>query len=354
MSEPRTVLVTGGNRGIGLACTQAFLADGHRVATVSRSGGEVEGALSVACDITDGAAVEAAIAQVEDELRPVAIWDNLVIVVRDFIIPVIKTLFQIWQTIWMNIGFILRTVWTGFIKPIFQGIWGFVRNTLGPIFSWFWNSIIKPVWGGIAAVIETAWNTARPIFEAMVSFIKDTLGPVWDGIKSAWESAWRALGNIMGTIWEGIKSTIRGIINSMIQSLENFLNSIVRGVNTIIRAVTALPVGPDIEELKEINLKVLTPDPGIGTGGGGALALQHGTDRFIGGMAILGERGREAALLPAGTKVFNADETNALLNGRQGEEVHFHYHSEPSPFDDRQFKEFSEQVMWDLRTGGRA
>ena len=32
MSTARTVLVTGGNRGIGLACTQAFLADGHRVA----------------------------------------------------------------------------------------------------------------------------------------------------------------------------------------------------------------------------------------------------------------------------------------------------------------------------------
>lgn len=75
MSEPtpRTVLVTGGNRGIGLACTQAFLADGHRVATVSRSGGEVDGALAVACDIADPAAVDAAIAQVEDELGPVEV-----------------------------------------------------------------------------------------------------------------------------------------------------------------------------------------------------------------------------------------------------------------------------------------
>ncbi|HAS11563.1 MAG TPA: beta-ketoacyl-ACP reductase [Acidimicrobiaceae bacterium] len=73
MSTPRTVLVTGGNRGIGLACTQAFVADGHRVATVSRSGGEVEGALAVACDIADPAAVEAAIATVEAELGPIEV-----------------------------------------------------------------------------------------------------------------------------------------------------------------------------------------------------------------------------------------------------------------------------------------
>lgn len=69
----RTVLVTGGNRGIGLACTQGFLSDGHRVATVSRSGGEVEGALAVACDISDPAAVDAAIAQVEAELGAVEV-----------------------------------------------------------------------------------------------------------------------------------------------------------------------------------------------------------------------------------------------------------------------------------------
>jgi NAD(P)-dependent dehydrogenase (short-subunit alcohol dehydrogenase family) len=73
MSTPRTVLVTGGNRGIGLACTQAFVADGHRVATLSRSGGEVEGALAVACDIADPAAVDAAIATVEEQLGPIEV-----------------------------------------------------------------------------------------------------------------------------------------------------------------------------------------------------------------------------------------------------------------------------------------
>ena len=72
-ASPRTVLVTGGNRGIGLACTESFLADGHRVATVSRSGAEVPGALAVACDITDGAAVDDAVAKVEAELGPVEV-----------------------------------------------------------------------------------------------------------------------------------------------------------------------------------------------------------------------------------------------------------------------------------------
>lgn len=72
-AEPRTVLVTGGNRGIGLACTESFLQSGHRVATVSRSGGEVEGAFAVACDVTSADAVNEAVAKVEVELGPVEV-----------------------------------------------------------------------------------------------------------------------------------------------------------------------------------------------------------------------------------------------------------------------------------------
>ena len=51
---PRTALVTGGNRGIGLACARALAAAGFRVAVTSRSG-DVEGFTTVNCDQTDPA-----------------------------------------------------------------------------------------------------------------------------------------------------------------------------------------------------------------------------------------------------------------------------------------------------------
>ncbi|MCB0906483.1 MAG: SDR family NAD(P)-dependent oxidoreductase, partial [Nocardioidaceae bacterium] len=69
----RSVLVTGGNRGIGRAIAEAFVALGDRVAVTTRSGGAPEGCLDVRCDVTDGESVEAAFAQVEAAQGPVEV-----------------------------------------------------------------------------------------------------------------------------------------------------------------------------------------------------------------------------------------------------------------------------------------
>jgi NAD(P)-dependent dehydrogenase (short-subunit alcohol dehydrogenase family) len=68
----RVVLVTGGNRGIGLATAQAFAAAGDQVAVTHRST-PVEGFLSVPCDVTSDEEVDAAFATVEAELGPVEV-----------------------------------------------------------------------------------------------------------------------------------------------------------------------------------------------------------------------------------------------------------------------------------------
>jgi NAD(P)-dependent dehydrogenase (short-subunit alcohol dehydrogenase family) len=70
----RVVLVTGGNRGIGLAIARAFVAAGDRVAVTHRSDPVNEdGFLSVRCDVTSGTDVEAAFAHVEGQLGPVEV-----------------------------------------------------------------------------------------------------------------------------------------------------------------------------------------------------------------------------------------------------------------------------------------
>ncbi|MEV5507338.1 3-oxoacyl-[acyl-carrier-protein] reductase [Streptomyces orinoci] len=63
----RSVLVTGGNRGIGLAIARAFAEAGDKVAITYRSGEPPEGFLAVKCDITDPEQVEQAFKEVEEK-----------------------------------------------------------------------------------------------------------------------------------------------------------------------------------------------------------------------------------------------------------------------------------------------
>ena len=69
----RSVLVTGGNRGIGLAIARAFAAQGDAVAVTHRGGSVPDGLLGVRCDVTNAEDVEAAFATAELEHGPVEV-----------------------------------------------------------------------------------------------------------------------------------------------------------------------------------------------------------------------------------------------------------------------------------------
>ena len=73
LSTDRTVLVTGGNRGIGRAIAEEFIALGYRVAVTVRSGEGPAGSLSVKADVTDSNSIDSAIAEVEEKLGPIEI-----------------------------------------------------------------------------------------------------------------------------------------------------------------------------------------------------------------------------------------------------------------------------------------
>jgi 3-oxoacyl-[acyl-carrier protein] reductase len=69
----RSVLVTGGNRGIGLAIARAFADAGDKVAVTYRSGEPPEGFCAVRCDITVPEQVEQAYKEIEERQGPVEV-----------------------------------------------------------------------------------------------------------------------------------------------------------------------------------------------------------------------------------------------------------------------------------------
>ena len=69
----RVVLITGGARGIGLACAQRFTALGDRVAVTYNSSAPPDGMFGVHCDVTSAESVDAAFSAVEQQFGPVEV-----------------------------------------------------------------------------------------------------------------------------------------------------------------------------------------------------------------------------------------------------------------------------------------
>jgi 3-oxoacyl-[acyl-carrier protein] reductase len=86
----RSVLVTGGNRGIGLAIARRLAAGGDQVLVTSRSGDPVPGLSVARCDVTDTASVDAAFAQAESQHGPVEVLVSNAGITSDQLLALMK------------------------------------------------------------------------------------------------------------------------------------------------------------------------------------------------------------------------------------------------------------------------
>ncbi len=121
----RVVLVTGGSRGIGLACARRFQALGDRVAVTYRSAAPDDGRgsepgrlplLPVACDVTDPAQVDAAFVRVEEALGPVEVLVANAGITKDMLL--------------LRMG---EDAWNEVIDTNLTGVYRTVRRALGPM-----------------------------------------------------------------------------------------------------------------------------------------------------------------------------------------------------------------------------
>ncbi len=121
----RVVLVTGGSRGIGLACARRFQQRGERVAVTYRTAAPDDLAgpasdttplLPVRCDVTSPQDVEDAFGTVEEQLGPVEVLVANAGVVKDTLLLRMK-----------------EDVWNEVIETDLTGVYRVVRRALGPM-----------------------------------------------------------------------------------------------------------------------------------------------------------------------------------------------------------------------------
>jgi 3-oxoacyl-[acyl-carrier protein] reductase len=120
----RSVLVTGGNRGIGRAIATTLVARGDKVAVTYRTGDPPEGVLAVRCDVTDADQVDAAFSEVEAAHGPVEVLVANAGVTRDTL------LLRMGQDDWDSV---LDTNLTGSFRLVKRAARGMLRARWGRV-----------------------------------------------------------------------------------------------------------------------------------------------------------------------------------------------------------------------------
>jgi 3-oxoacyl-[acyl-carrier protein] reductase len=120
----RSVLVTGGNRGIGLAIARRFAADGDSVTVTSRSGDPVEGLTVARCDVRDSAQVNEAFAVAEAAHGPVEVLVANAGITRDQLLALMSE---------DDFADVLNTNLTGAYRVAKRAVRGMIRMRRGRI-----------------------------------------------------------------------------------------------------------------------------------------------------------------------------------------------------------------------------
>ncbi len=124
MTTVRTVLVTGGNRGIGRAIAEKFIELGHRVAVTARSGNGPVGSLTVHADVTDGDSLTAAIATVEESLGPIEVLVANAGITKDTL--VMRMTDEDFESV-------IDTNLTGSFRLVKRGIYSMIKQRFGRV-----------------------------------------------------------------------------------------------------------------------------------------------------------------------------------------------------------------------------
>lgn len=229
-----------------------------------------------------------------------------------------------WQTIseiiTLALGIIERTIipmfqrvasfigaHSGEIQTILSGAWEMIKSIISVALTTI-RGVLQTItalmdgdWGAAwQAILETGklvWQGIQDFFSGALDALKATFVLALDGLAQLFGTSWGAIKNGAVSAWEGIKGAILGIWDGIIQGIKSAINTIIDGINTLIQGMNAVTPGDGIAQIPR---------------------FAAGTAFAPGGLALVGERGRELVNLPRGSQVIPNAQTEALLAGGGG------------------------------------
>lgn len=233
------------------------------------------------------------------------------------IVSVISNVFgliaAIARTVFYAILWVVMTVVHGIIN-FFQMIW----NAVSPIFSAIGNfivsvfnkivSVAQSVISAICGFFQMIWDKVSPVFSAIGSFIASvfhTIMGVATNVLNSIAGFFNSCADKIRGVWEGISSFFSGVFSAIGGFASGVASTISSAFNSAANAVKSVFdwIDSAISKAKDfvngIGSKIKSVIPGFATG----------VESFVGGLAVINERGGELVDLPKGTRVIPHDES---------------------------------------------
>lgn len=227
----------------------------------------------------------------------IAIFAQVASTILDLVIPILNTLWTIFETVFTAVKNIVEFVWKNILKPIFTAVWDIITKLIIPVIR---NLMV--IWGhvfnAIRSVAESVWNRIKHAIKPVVDWIANNIMPHINRLKDGMENAFNSIKNTATSIWDGIKGVFKSGINGII----DFINGMIRKVNGLIEDVNS--VATKIPGVSAIEFRV-GEIPRLAVGG----VVTSPT------LAHIGEGGYKEAVLPLERNTGWAEQVAELING---------------------------------------
>ncbi len=260
-------------------------------------------------------------------------WDTLVKVFEEKLLPALQKLQTALQPIVEKLMPVLAVVFgvvvlvvtkafevlTGLLGPAIDMIISaitFLIEVLASVITAF-NNWVAQVANGIAMII-TWWNDFKTSVEKTFNAVGNIISNIMNWISKLIQDrinlisyGWNQVKTAVETVFNAVRNAIEGAFNSAVATVKGVINNIIRLVNNAIGGINNM-------------IKAVNGASGMNIGLVGNLPmLAKGVRNFVGGMAMVGERGPELVNLPKGSDVItNSGTNNAVRNSSGGGDVY--------------------------------
>jgi len=215
---------------------------------------------------------------------------------------VAKTISDFINDMWMQTQLFFEEIdWAVLGADIVDAIWDFISNVdwlqLGLNIAIGILEGLNALTQLVLGIFSEIWVKIQDVFSGVKDWFKGKFGEAWEGVKNVFSK----VGSFFGGIWNTIKSkfteigtkigdvvgnAFKKVINGVLQTIENILNTPIRSINALLSVINAVP-GINLKKLSTLKL------PRLAKGG---IVNLPGKGVPVGASAYAGETGREGVI----------------------------------------------------------